>query len=75
MSAHDRVHVNAPACSGPDSEGMDAVRPGISVIVPVNAQGDLQNVHYILGDIGRYGGPHSIETIYAVKSPDAAGLV
>jgi hypothetical protein len=42
------------------------------VIVPVNAQGDLDNVRNILGDLGRYDGGHRLETILVVNNYPAA---
>lgn len=45
-----------------------AMRPDVSVVVPVNAQGDLGNVRTLLGDIARYGGPHSVETVLVVNN-------
>ncbi len=43
-------------------------RPDMSVVVPVNAQGDLQNVRTLLGDLDRYQGPHSVETVLLVNN-------
>jgi hypothetical protein len=42
--------------------------PEVSVVVPVNAQGDLDNVKKLLGDLGRYRGPHRVETILVVNN-------
>jgi hypothetical protein len=42
--------------------------PDVSVVVPVNAQGDLENVRHLLGDLGRYRGPHRMETILVVNN-------
>jgi hypothetical protein len=42
--------------------------PDISIVVPVNAQGDLQNVERLLGDLARYRGPHSVEKILVVNN-------
>lgn len=43
-----------------------------TVVIPVNAQGDLGNVKAILGDLSRYSGPHRIETILVVNNfPEA----
>jgi hypothetical protein len=45
--------------------------PDASVVVPVNAQGDLENVQRLLDDLKRYRGPHAIETILVVNNfPD-----
>ena len=43
--------------------GAAAREPDASIVVPVNAQGDVDNVRHLLGDLDRYDGPHSIETI------------
>src|SRR5690606_2438454 len=46
-------------------------RPKMSVVVPVNAQGDLENVVDLLGDLVAYGGPHTAEIIPVVNNfPD-----
>jgi len=42
--------------------------PDVSIVVPVNAQGDLENVGRLLGDLGRYRGPHAVETILVVNN-------
>ncbi|HEX6631499.1 MAG TPA: glycosyltransferase [Gemmatimonadaceae bacterium] len=48
-----------------------AQRPDVSVVVPVNAQGDLSNVVRLLGDLARYAGPHRLEVILVVNNfPD-----
>jgi Glycosyltransferase like family 2 len=39
-----------------------------SIVVPVNAQGDLENVLTLLGDIGRYAGPHVFEIVLVVNN-------
>ncbi|MGE0160267.1 MAG: glycosyltransferase [Gemmatimonadales bacterium] len=43
-------------------------RPDVSVVVPVNAQGDLDNVQRLLEDLSRYRGPHTVETILVVNN-------
>jgi hypothetical protein len=47
--------------------------PDSSVVIPVNAQGDLDNVLNILGDLGRYNGSYRIEIVLVVNNypPDA----
>jgi len=51
--------------------GHDRRRPDISVIVPVNAQGDLTNVRTLLADVSTYEGPLTIETVLVVNNyPD-----
>lgn len=43
-------------------------RPDVSVVVPVNAQGDLDNVLGLLGDLADYQGPHTFEVILVVNN-------
>jgi hypothetical protein len=43
-------------------------RPDVSVVVPVNAQGDLSNVVRLLGDLAGYAGPHRMEVILVVNN-------
>jgi hypothetical protein len=50
------------------AEGQDAERPDVSVVVPVNAQGDLKNVRSLLDDVAAYKGPHSVETVLVVNN-------
>jgi hypothetical protein len=45
--------------------------PDASVVIPVNAQGDLDNVRNLLGDLESYDGTHGIETILVVNNYDA----
>ncbi len=42
--------------------------PDISIVVPVNAQGDLSNVERVLADISGYAGTRSIELILVVNN-------
>ena len=42
--------------------------PDASIVVPVNAQGDLENVLALLDDLGRYAGPHQFETVLVVNN-------
>lgn len=42
--------------------------PEASVIIPVNAQGDLENVGTILADLSRYRGPHRLEIVFVVNN-------
>jgi Glycosyltransferase like family 2 len=42
--------------------------PDASIVVPVNAQGDLGNVVTLLGDIARYAGPHVFEVVLVVNN-------
>ena len=51
----------------------DATRaPDASVVVPVNAQGDLENVHNLLDDLARYRGKHAVEVLLVVNNYPAA---
>lgn len=45
-----------------------ASRPDLAVVVPVNAQGDLDNVRRLLEDVARYDGPYSLEKILVVNN-------
>jgi hypothetical protein len=42
--------------------------PDLSIVIPVNAQGDLDNVVNLLGDLSAYSGEHSIEVILVVNN-------
>ena len=42
--------------------------PDASIIMPVNAQGDLENVLQILSDITRYSGKYSLEVIFVINN-------
>lgn len=42
--------------------------PDLSIVVPVNAQGDLDNVITLLSDIARYSGPVSFDVILVVNN-------
>jgi len=42
--------------------------PAASVVVPVNARGDLRNVPRLLSDIGRYDGSNTLEVILVVNN-------
>lgn len=50
--------------------------PDASIIIPVNAQGDLDNVLHVITDIARYDGENSLEILIVVnnyapdKTPD-----
>ena len=45
----------------------DAI-PDVSIVVPVNAQGDLSNVERVLADISGYAGTRTIELILVVNN-------
>ena len=60
--------VDAPPPSGPTLGG-----PILSIVIPVNAQGDLENVLALLDDLDAYRGPHAIETILVVNNFDPDG--
>lgn len=48
----------------------------LSIVIPVNAQGDIDNVRRLLNDLGAYRGAHGIETILVVNNfpPEAPPL-
>lgn len=46
--------------------------PDVTIVVPVNAQGDLQKVLALLGDVSRYDGPDGVEVLLVVNNyPEA----
>ena len=45
-------------------------RPDASVIIPVNAQGDVSTVLPLLTSLGQYPGPHSVEIILVINNYD-----
>ena len=51
--------------------GATDVPPAASIVIPVNAQADLENVLDVLAELGRYGGQHSFEVVVVVNNyPD-----
>jgi hypothetical protein len=48
--------------------------PDASVVIPVNAQGDLDNVFHVISDIAHYSGENRIEIVIVVNNyePDQA---
>jgi hypothetical protein len=48
--------------------GNRGLPPDLSVVIPVNAQGDLENVVTLLTDIATYSGPHSVEIVLVVNN-------
>lgn len=42
--------------------------PDVSIAIPVNAQGDLETVLTVLGDIAQYKGSHTFEMILAINN-------
>jgi hypothetical protein len=42
--------------------------PDVSVVIPVNACGDLANVLHVLGDVARYAGRHTMEIVLVVNN-------
>lgn len=46
----------------------DGRTPDASVVVPVNARGDLENVVHLLGDLSAYHGPHRVEVVLVVNN-------
>jgi len=72
-SSAEDVSVERPAEIG-------TAEPDISIVIPVNAQGDLENVEPLLSDFARYDGRLAVETILVVNNyppdrpPDVANL-
>ena len=52
------------ALRAPDS----ATPPAVSVVIPVNAKGDLRNVLRVLSDLAAYTGPHTVEVVLVVNN-------
>ena len=52
----------------PEGAHADDRPPDLSIVVPVNAQGDLDNVLSLLDDLDRYGGPYDVETMLVVNN-------
>jgi glycosyltransferase involved in cell wall biosynthesis len=51
--------------------GNPATPPELSVIVPVNAQGDEDNFLRLMGDVARYRGPHTVQIVLVLNNyPD-----
>jgi Glycosyltransferase like family 2 len=48
--------------------GDPALPPDASIAIPVNAQGDLETVLVVLGDIGRYRGRHTFEIVLVINN-------
>ncbi len=48
--------------------GNSKLTPDASIVVPVNAQGDLENILQLLGDITRYAGRFSFEIILIINN-------
>jgi hypothetical protein len=46
----------------------DGIAPDISIVIPVNAMGDLRNVVDLLHDIADYQGPYSLEVVLLVNN-------
>jgi hypothetical protein len=48
--------------------GNPAEAPAATIVVPVNAQADLENVLDIVGDISRYEGSHTFEVVLVINN-------
>jgi hypothetical protein len=48
--------------------GDPAALPDASIVIPVNAQEDLENVLEILGDVARYEGPMTLEVVLVINN-------
>ena len=42
--------------------------PDASIVIPVNAQGDLDNVFHVISDVARYHGRHHVEIVIVVNN-------
>ena len=51
-----------------DLRGQLNAAPKGSIIIPVNAQGDLKNVLNIVDDISKYSGPHTLELVLVINN-------
>lgn len=54
--------------SHPEMAQDDARSVDVSIVVPVNAQGDQDAAMALLGDLARYRGPHRFETIVVLNN-------
>lgn len=63
-----------PVETGSIAHRLEALRPAqgtvpdVSVVVPVNARGDLRNIPRLLSDIGRYEGSRRLEVVLLVNN-------
>ena len=48
--------------------GDPTVQPDASIVVPVNAQADLENVLDIVGDVSRYEGSRTFEVVLVINN-------
>ena len=51
----------------------EGVAPDASIVVPVNARGDLDNIVRLLEDLGRYRGPHRFDVVLVLNNYAADG--
>jgi hypothetical protein len=61
-SSAEDVSVETPALT------MSGGVPDIAIVIPVNAQGDLENIEHLLSDLSGYDGRLSVETILVVNN-------
>jgi glycosyltransferase involved in cell wall biosynthesis len=76
----DRWDPNAARTATPTASrhaAADTSEVVLSIVIPVNAQGDLDNVKALLDDLDAYGGPHGIDVVLVVNNypPDAPPVV
>jgi glycosyltransferase involved in cell wall biosynthesis len=67
VASGDHPGVEPAQPAAPDREERP---PDLSIVVPVNAQGDLDNIQVLLDDLEGYGGPYDVETILVVNNFD-----
>lgn len=71
-SAHDRASATVDRAAVTRLRGDLTTPPSATIVVPVNAQGDLGNVWRLLGDLVGYRGPHTFEVVLVVNNYDAS---
>lgn len=52
--------------------GAQTTAPDASIVIPVNAKGDLDNVRFILSDLAKYQGEHTCEVVLLINNYDEA---
>jgi len=53
------------------ARGCPSQRPDASVVIPVNAQGDLENARFIVNDLAHYQGNHALEVVLMINNYEA----
>ena len=68
MSANERTSLDRLGVELRRLRGDPAALPDASVVIPVNAQEDLENVLGILGDVARYEGTATLEIVLVINN-------